>query len=64
MAKINAYRVDTGEKVRIPEHWLDDPTLGKPFRKTPAQRARDTEKTGPTPGPKTAGASGTGQKGK
>lgn len=41
MAQIDAYRKDTGEKVRIPEHWIGHPTLGKPFSKTPAQRARD-----------------------
>jgi hypothetical protein len=34
MAKITAYRKDTGEEVRIPEHFLDHPELGKPFRKT------------------------------
>ncbi len=43
MAKVNAYRKDTGEKVRVPEHWIGHPTLGEPFRKTPTQRARDTE---------------------
>lgn len=43
MALIDAYRKDTGEKVRVPEHWIDHPTLGKPFRKTPQQKARDTE---------------------
>lgn len=42
MAKIiDAYRKDTGQKVRIPSHWFDHPTLGKPFRKTPIQRARE-----------------------
>jgi len=41
MAKIEAYRVDTGEKVRIPAHWIDHPTLGKPFRKTPKQKASE-----------------------
>lgn len=43
MPQIEAYRKDTGEKVRIPEHWLDDPILGKPFRKTPTQRARENQ---------------------
>lgn len=37
MAKITAYRKDTGEEVRIPEHFLDHPELGKPFRKTKPQ---------------------------
>jgi len=41
MATVNVYRKDTGEKVRVPEHWMDHPTLSKPFRKTPMQRARD-----------------------
>lgn len=44
MALTNAYRKDTGEKVRIPEHWLADKTLGEPFRKTPSQTARDNSK--------------------
>ena len=35
MAKIDAYRKDTGEKVQIPEHWVEDPTLGEPFTTTP-----------------------------
>jgi len=34
MAKITAYRKDTGEKVRIPEHYLTHPTLGEPFTTT------------------------------
>jgi hypothetical protein len=37
MAKITAYRKDNGEEVRIPEHFLDHPELGKPFRKTKPQ---------------------------
>lgn len=43
MALKDAYRKDTGEKVRIPEHWFDHPTLGKPFSKTPSQKARDSK---------------------
>lgn len=35
MAQIHAYRKDTGEKVTIPEHWVDDPTLGEQFTTTP-----------------------------
>lgn len=35
MGMVPAYRKDTGEKVYVPEHWLDHRTLGKPFRKTP-----------------------------
>lgn len=41
MAKVKAYRKDTGEIVRVPEHWIGHPTLGKPFRKTPSQKSRD-----------------------
>jgi hypothetical protein len=43
MAKVQVYRKDTGEKVWVPEHYLDHPTLGKPFRKTPTQKSRDSE---------------------
>lgn len=41
MAFVDAYRKDTGKKVRIPEHWLTHRTLGVPFAKTPVQKARD-----------------------
>lgn len=41
MALKAAYRKDTGEKVHIPEHWFNHPTLGKPFSKTPRQRNAD-----------------------
>lgn len=44
MAQVRAYRKDTGEKVWIPEHFLDHPVLSKPFRKTPTQKARDQER--------------------
>jgi len=39
MAKINAYRKDTGEKVRIPEHWIGHPKLGEPFTTTAPRAA-------------------------
>lgn len=42
MAKIKVYRKDNGDIVRVPEHWMDHPTLSKPFRKTPSQKARET----------------------
>lgn len=45
MPLIDAYRRDTGEKVRIPAHWLDHPTLREPFAKTPSQKARDSKTT-------------------
>lgn len=38
---IAAYRKDTGEVVHIPGHWLDDPTLGAPFAKTPRTKAAE-----------------------
>lgn len=38
---ITVYRSDTGEKVRIPPHWLDNPDLAVPFRKTPKTRATE-----------------------
>jgi len=41
--KIAAYRVDNGEKVHIPEHWLSHPRIGRQFRKTPRQKAADTK---------------------
>lgn len=37
----DAYRKETGDKVRIPEHWLEHRLLGAPFAKTPTQKARD-----------------------
>ncbi len=45
MPLIDAYRKDTGEKVRIPRRWLDHPQLGEPFAKTPRQKARDARST-------------------
>lgn len=41
MAKVNVYRKSDGKKVLVPEHWIGHPVLGKPFRKTPLQRAAD-----------------------
>jgi hypothetical protein len=40
---VDAYSVTTGVKQRIPRHWLDDPVLGRDFRKTPSQRELDGE---------------------
>lgn len=41
---VTAYRKDTGERVQIPEHWLEHPHLGAPYRKTPpSQPAGDTK---------------------
>jgi hypothetical protein len=53
---VEVYRKDTGEKVRIPAHWLGS-SLGKPFRKTPLQRAADST-------PKPAGGAATDDTGK
>ena len=44
MAKIKVYRGDTGEIVWVPEHWMDNPILKKPFRRTPSQKSHDLEK--------------------
>jgi len=37
---VDAYVIATGEKQRIPRHWLDHPTLGAPFRLTPKAAAK------------------------
>ncbi|MHA7132539.1 hypothetical protein [Oerskovia turbata] len=47
MALIDAYRRDTGQKVRIPEHWIGHPRLGAPFSKTPSQKARENAPKAP-----------------
>lgn len=38
---VDAYSLTTQRKQRIPRHWLDDPVLGRDFRKTPSQRILD-----------------------
>jgi hypothetical protein len=58
MPLIDAYRRDTGVKVKVPAHWLDHPTLGKPFARTPTQKARDTQAAAPTTAPTKAPAAG------
>jgi hypothetical protein len=62
MALINAYRKDTGEKVRIPEHWIGHPKLGAPFRKTPLQRAADKKAAAPSPATTDTPAAGDAEK--
>lgn len=48
MAKfVDVYDKTTGRKHRVPEHFLDNPVLSRPFRKTP--KTRDTETTSATP---------------
>lgn len=49
MALIDAYRKDTGDKVRIPGHWIGHPTLGAPFAKTPRQKAVETKAAAAAP---------------
>ena len=39
------YRKDNGERVQVPDHWMDHKILSKPFRKTPLPgKAEDTQK--------------------
>lgn len=40
---VDVYNPETGIKQSVPEHFLDDPILGRNLRKTPAQRALDGE---------------------
>lgn len=63
MALIDAHRKDTGETVRIPEHWIGHPELGEPFTTSPEDRpaktaerpaARRRRSTPKTPRPKAA----------
>ena len=64
MAKTKVYVKESGEIVYVPEHWMDHPSLSKPFRKTPSQRAADAAQTPPqqaadavqTSTPRTGGA--------
>ena len=37
---VEAYSKKTGQKQVIPEHWLDDPVLGKDFELTPSAKAQ------------------------
>lgn len=40
---VTAYSKVTGEKHRVPAHWLDHPRLGKGLRKTPLPKAADSK---------------------
>lgn len=53
MSLITAYRKDTGERVRIPEHFLDHPTLSVPFSREPVEVEveRETDKAVVAPVP-------------
>lgn len=59
MALIRAYRTDTGDKVWIPEHWLEHPRLGAPFALTPQQKAADRAAGKSRPATKTQAAEAT-----
>lgn len=39
----DVYSLTTGRKQRVPRDWLEDPVLGRDFRKTPSQRELDGE---------------------
>lgn len=43
---VNVYAKASGKKHRVPAHYLDNPVLAAPFRKTPSQRAADTAALG------------------
>lgn len=38
---VTAYSKSTGKKVRVPEHFIGHPVLGKDLQKTPSQRKRE-----------------------
>jgi len=42
-AFVDVYSLTTKQKQRVPREWLDDPVLGRDFRKTPSQRELDGE---------------------
>lgn len=42
MAFISVFRRSNGEKVNVPEHWMKNPRLSKPFCLTPVET--ETEK--------------------
>ena len=48
---VTVYSKTTGEKQRVPEHWLGHKVLGADLRKTPVQKSTDEAKataTAPT----------------
>lgn len=48
---IDVYNKATGKKHRVPAHFMDNPRLAAPFRKTPKQTAAETAAMGSaTPG--------------
>jgi hypothetical protein len=40
---VDVYSLTTKQKQRVPREWLEDPILGRDFRKTPSQRELDGE---------------------
>lgn len=44
MALVAVYDKSTGVKHSVPEHWLDNPVLSQPFRKTPKQTSAESTK--------------------
>lgn len=38
---VSVYSKTTGQKHRVPEHWVDHPVLGRGISRTPTQKARD-----------------------
>lgn len=47
MAFIDVYSKATGRKHRVPEHFMDNPVLAAPFRKTPKTRGAETTSATP-----------------
>lgn len=50
---VNVYSSTTGEKVRVPAHWMEHPKLSRGLRKTPLQKAAEkrTAEKRPTSAP-------------
>ena len=46
---VDVYSKATGEKHRVPAHFMTNPVLSKPFRKTPKQRATEGTPESATP---------------
>lgn len=46
---VDVYVRATGAKQRVPAAWLTHPVLGRPFSRTPRQRAADKPATKATP---------------
>lgn len=43
---VDVYASATGKKHRVPAHFMDNPVLSKPFRKTPKASAAETRAAG------------------